>query len=34
MGAWGHGYFEDDDALDFMADMEESANPKELLKMP
>jgi len=31
MGAWGHGYFEDDAAFDFMADVEESDNPKEKL---
>jgi hypothetical protein len=32
MGAWGHGYFEDDAALDFMADVEASDEPKELLQ--
>jgi hypothetical protein len=31
MGAWGHGYFEDDAALDFMADIEESKNPKKII---
>ena len=31
MGAWGHGYFEDDSALDFMADVEESNHPKKVL---
>jgi hypothetical protein len=31
MGAWGHGHFENDAALDFMADIEESNNPKDLL---
>lgn len=31
MGAWGYGHFENDAALDFMADIEESDNPKELL---
>ena len=29
MGAWGHGFFEDDSALDFMIDLEEDDNPKE-----
>ncbi len=28
MGAWGHGHFENDTALDFMADIEDSADPK------
>ncbi|MEZ0612113.1 DUF4259 domain-containing protein [Fibrella sp. WM1] len=32
MGAWGHGYFEDDSALDFMADIEDAKNPKKLIK--
>lgn len=32
MGTWGHGYFEDDAALDFMIDVEEAAHPKELLQ--
>lgn len=32
MGAWGNGYFEDDSALDFMADVEESKNPKQKIK--
>jgi len=32
MGTWGLGYFDDDSALDFMADVEESANPKAVLK--
>jgi hypothetical protein len=31
MGAWGTGYFEDDAALDFMADVEESRDPKRIL---
>lgn len=31
MGAWGHGYFEDDSALDFMIDIEEAENPKEVI---
>ena len=31
MGTWGHGYFQDDSALDFMVDLEESDNPKELI---
>lgn len=32
MGAWGHGYFEDDAALDFMADIEDSDNPKKVIR--
>ena len=32
MGAWGHGYFEDDAALDFMADLEESGTPAEIIQ--
>ena len=32
MGTWGPGYFENDSALDFMADVEESPNPKAVLK--
>ena len=32
MGAWGHGYFEDDAALDFVADVEESDNPKKVIQ--
>jgi hypothetical protein len=32
MGTWGHGFFEDDSALDFMADLEESDNPKDVIK--
>ncbi len=31
MGAWGYGHFEDDSALDFMADIEESSNPKKVI---
>jgi hypothetical protein len=31
MGAWGPGYFEDDEALDFMADVEEASHPKQVL---
>ena len=31
MGAWGHGHFEDDSALDFMAGVEESNDPKEII---
>lgn len=31
MGAWGHGYFEDDAAFDFMAEIEESDNPKQVI---
>lgn len=32
MGAWGHGYFEDDAALDFMADVEDADHPKEIIR--
>ncbi|MBX7224989.1 MAG: DUF4259 domain-containing protein [Chitinophagales bacterium] len=32
MGAWGHGYFDDDAALDFMAEIEASDYPKEIIK--
>ncbi|WP_276366047.1 DUF4259 domain-containing protein [Chryseolinea sp. H1M3-3] len=32
MGAWGYGHFEDDSALDFMADIEESSHPKNVIK--
>jgi hypothetical protein len=32
MGAWGHGYFQNDSALDFVSDVEYSKNPKELFK--
>jgi Domain of unknown function (DUF4259) len=31
MGAWGPGYFEDDAAVDFMRDIEESREPKRML---
>lgn len=31
MGAWGHGPFEDDGALDFVWDIEEAENPKETI---
>jgi hypothetical protein len=31
MGAWGHGYLEDDSALDFMSELEESDDPKKLI---
>jgi Domain of unknown function (DUF4259) len=31
MGAWGHGYFEDDAAFDFMAEIEDADNPKEII---
>ncbi len=31
MGAWGTGYFEDDDAMGFMNSIEESDTPKELI---
>ncbi len=32
MGTWGTGYFEDDSALDFMQDIEDSKNPKQKIK--
>ena len=32
MGTWGTGYFEDDHALDFMSEIETSANPKQIIK--
>ncbi len=32
MGTWGTGYFEDDSALDFIADVEDSNNPKLKIK--
>src|SRR3712207_3911326 len=32
MGAWGTGLFEDDAALDFMADVTEAEEPKELIR--
>jgi len=31
MGAWGHRPFEDDAALDFVLDIEESKNPREVI---
>lgn len=31
MGAWGHGPFEDDGALDFVWEIEEAENPKEII---
>lgn len=31
MGAWGYGHFEDDMALDFMIEVEESDNPEKTL---
>ncbi|MCD0489088.1 DUF4259 domain-containing protein [Pedobacter sp. MC2016-14] len=31
MGAWGHGPFEDDAALDFVREIEEAENPKEII---
>ena len=31
MGAWGHGPFQDDAALDFVWDIEESENPKHTI---
>ena len=31
MGAWGHGYFEDDAALDCMLEIEDSNDPKQLI---
>ena len=32
MGAWGFKYYEDDDAYDFMDEIEESKSPKELIE--
>jgi hypothetical protein len=32
MGAWGFKYYEDDDAYDFMDEIEESESPKELIE--
>ena len=32
MGTWGTGYFEDDSALDYMAVVEASNNPKQKIK--
>ena len=32
MGAWGHGYFEDDSALDFVAEVESHSDPKNLFR--
>ena len=32
MGAWGHGYFQNDSALDFVSDVEYSNHPKGLFK--
>ncbi|MCD2425926.1 DUF4259 domain-containing protein [Niabella pedocola] len=32
MGTWGTGYFENDTALDFMGDIEEADDPKELFE--
>ncbi len=32
MGTWGTGYFEDDFALDFIDDVEESNDPKQIIK--
>ncbi|NBA74009.1 DUF4259 domain-containing protein [Emticicia sp. ODNR4P] len=32
MGAWGYKYYEDDDAFDFMDEIEASENPKELIE--
>lgn len=31
MGTWGTGYFEDDSALDFMNDIEQSTDPKRMI---
>ena len=31
MGTWGTGYFEDDSALDFMNDIEQSNDPRRIL---
>jgi Domain of unknown function (DUF4259) len=32
MGAWGHGHFQNDSALDFVSDVEYSDNPKKLFE--
>ena len=32
MGAWGYGYFEDDSALDFAAEVEDAAQPATVLR--
>lgn len=32
MGTWGHNFFENDAAFDYMADIEESDNPKTLME--
>lgn len=32
MGVWGHGYYDNDAALDFMIEVEESGQPKETLR--
>ena len=32
MGTWGTGFFDDDGALDFMADIEESRDPKRVIE--
>lgn len=32
MGAWGFKYYEDDNAYDFMDEIEESESPKELIE--
>jgi hypothetical protein len=32
MGTWGPGYYQDDAALDFMLEVEESEEPKETLR--
>jgi hypothetical protein len=32
MGAWGHGYFDDDAAFDFMDALEESDDPKGVIR--
>ncbi len=31
MGAWGYGHSENDAALDFLADIEESGNPEKMM---
>jgi hypothetical protein len=32
MGAWGYNHFENDTAYDFMSDVEESGDPKEVIR--
>ena len=32
MGAWGHGIFDDDTAYDYVDEIDNSDNPKEIFK--